>query len=336
MAEAFSLLGELKSAQGFFHAALMARRRALHLHEIASGPDSLAFARALLAVAAVLEDDLGDLDAAWPLYARSLALHETLLPADHLDLAKAQSALGGLFRVLGRLGEAAPLLERSLATTRAALPPRHPKVARSAANFAALLQDRGDAAAALPLFEEALAIEEVVYGPEHVEVASTLENLAGALEDFLEGAKNSTAATAEAAARAEGLRRRSLRIYELRLPASHAQLATSVSNLGLLLSRAPSSAARGEAPALVRRAWDIQEAAEPGGLLALNYKGNLGLVMVRAGAVEADHTAGWAFIREALAALKAAPHNLPAGDPWCVKFQAELVSCSSEEKEGHL
>ena len=328
MAEALALLGELKSMQGLPQEALSARQQALQLHEAASGPESLAVARALLAVATVLEDDMDDLEGSYPLCAQSVALHEALLPSDHLDLAKAQSALGGLLRMLGRLDEAAPLLERSLAAIRASLPPRHPKVARGAANYAALLQDRGDPGAAVPLFEEALAIEEVVYGPDHVEVASALENLAGAVEDLLEKTDTPPEAAKASKARAVELRRRSLAIYELRLPASHPQLATSLGNLGLLLSRAPSLAC--EAPALVQRAWAIQEAADPGGLLALNSKGNLGIVTVRAANTaaggEVKRTNGLALIREALAALKAAPHHLPADDSWCVKFETELLA----------
>jgi len=73
-----------------------------------------------------------------PLAQRVLAVQETVLGAEHPDVATALNNLAGLYRAEGRYPEAEPLYKRSLGIREKALGPDHPDVANSLNNLAAL------------------------------------------------------------------------------------------------------------------------------------------------------------------------------------------------------
>ena len=74
------------------------------------------------------------------LYLRALEIKETLLGADHPDVAFTLNNLGVFYRATGRAGEARRLLERALEIFQASLGGCHPNVAATLLNLAQALK----------------------------------------------------------------------------------------------------------------------------------------------------------------------------------------------------
>jgi tetratricopeptide (TPR) repeat protein len=81
-----------------------------------------------LAEEAELLEERGDVDASEALYLRALAIRETLLGLDHLDVAKTLTYLAGMFWSYGYDEEAEPLYRRALAINEKHLGSEHPDV----------------------------------------------------------------------------------------------------------------------------------------------------------------------------------------------------------------
>lgn len=167
--------------------------------------------------------EVGDLVAARPYYERALAIHQSVLPPDHPDLARSLINLGMLLRDQGDLAGARPHLEQALAILEQAQPPDLPELATSLNNLGMLLHDLGDLAGARPYYERAVAIRQVALGPDHAHVATSLANLGLLLQDQGDFA------------RARTYYERALAILERALPPDHPDLAHSLNNLGGLL-----------------------------------------------------------------------------------------------------
>jgi tetratricopeptide (TPR) repeat protein len=262
-------------------------KRALHLAEIAYGPEHTEVAATLNNLALALRD-LGEPAAARPLYERALHIIEAAYGPEHIEVATTLNHLARALRDIGEPAVARPLCERALRIDEAAYGPDHPEVATDLTNLARTLCDLGEPAAARPLCERALHIAETAYGSDHPHVAAALNHLALALHDLGEPATarpllaralrlNETAygprhpyvaATLNNLARAlcdlgdpasaRPLFDRALHIYETAYGPNHPHVATTLHNLaGVLHDLGESAVAR----PLLERALQIRETA---------------------------------------------------------------------------
>ncbi|MDX1647384.1 MAG: serine/threonine-protein kinase [Longimicrobiales bacterium] len=114
-------------------------------------------AEILTAVGNVYEN-LGALDSARAVFARSLALREETFGPSSLESSRGLSELGGLMIRTDELDEARALLERALAIRTDALPARHPDIAVDLGQLAQLAHRAGRLERSDSLFRAALAI----------------------------------------------------------------------------------------------------------------------------------------------------------------------------------
>jgi serine/threonine-protein kinase len=170
------------------------------------------------------------------------------------------SAIGAVYKRLGRYGDARPLLEEALATRRSIFGEEHDAVASSLGELASLEHLEGNYATAERLFREALAIQQALYPDGHVAVAEAKSELAAVLH---------TAGHAEEAAAHYA---EALPVYRRVLGTSHSQTADVLNNLGLLRKDLGDYAA---AEPLLREALRIRrrtlETRHPDIATSLNY-----------------------------------------------------------------
>ena len=82
----------------------------------------------------------GDAAGALWLYQQALAIKETVLGPDHVDVALTLNNLAVLYTSLGAYDEAAGCYRRALAIYEETLDPTHPKLVTCQANYADLLK----------------------------------------------------------------------------------------------------------------------------------------------------------------------------------------------------
>jgi len=124
----------------------------------------------------------GDYEQAEALFREALALRETALGRDSLEVAESLNNLAGAVRLQGRLGEAEEATREALAIRRARLSADHPLVTQSVSNLAVLHVAQGQLEQAEPLLRESIATNREVLGPNHPDLASDLSNLASTLQ----------------------------------------------------------------------------------------------------------------------------------------------------------
>jgi len=176
----------------------------------------------LLSYTAVVQKAAGALDKALPLAERALGLHEQLLGADHIHVARTANNLALILQALGRPAEARPLFERAVEIRVAVLGPDHPDVAGSLNNLGMALQGLGDRAAAQAAYERAVALHERIHEGDSPRLANPLTNL------MMIYAKDKRF---DAALRAG---ERALKIREATLGPDHPTTALSLNNLGIV------------------------------------------------------------------------------------------------------
>lgn len=183
---------------------------------------------------------------ALPLLKVGLAMRETLLGPDHLDVATSLNYLGEFFYRQAQYPATLPLFQRVLAIREQALGLHHPDTAYSLNNLGLLYQQQGLYSAALPLLQQALNIREQTLGPDHPDVAIGLDNLASLYNDQGQYAE------------ALPLAARALAIREQVLGPDHPYVAGSLSNLASLYRHQGQNA---EVLPLSQRALAIREQA---------------------------------------------------------------------------
>jgi tetratricopeptide (TPR) repeat protein len=157
--------------------------RAVHIGEIAHGPDHPHVAITLTNLAWVL-NDLDEPATARPLSERALHIYESAYGLNHPKVASALNIFAAALRTLGELATARGLLERALQIREGAHGPDHPEVAITLNHLALTLVDLGEPGTARRLLERALRIRETAYGPNHPQVAIALNSLALVLREL--------------------------------------------------------------------------------------------------------------------------------------------------------
>ncbi|MGJ4890965.1 CHAT domain-containing tetratricopeptide repeat protein [Bradyrhizobium sp. HKCCYLRH3099] len=194
-----------------------------------------------------------------PVYKRAVALYETALGLDSVEIAPALNNLAALYQRQQRYAEAEPLFVRALAIREKALGPGHPDVGQALNNLATLYERQDRHGDAEPLFKRALAIYRKVAGNDSAPVATLLNNLGQLTKS--DGRDRE----------AEPLIRQSLAIREKLLGPDHPDVARSLNNLADLKQRQQRA---DEAEPLFVRALAIRERAlgpdHPDAITALN------------------------------------------------------------------
>lgn len=208
-----------------------------------ASPASLA---AALGGLGLVEQTLGQYDAAQGHLERALALDEQRLGPLHPDVALDLSNLGDLFRSRGDFNRVLPLYQRALAIRRAALSPDHVDTANSLNKLAYALENLGQYEPSLELSRQALAMRERVLAPGHPFIASAKSSIGDTLRRL------------NRLDEALPLYEQALAIRRAALPAGHADTADTLHHLGWLLQL------RGDLPAAAqhyREALAIREEA---------------------------------------------------------------------------
>lgn len=194
-----------------------------------------------------------------PVYKRAVALYETALGLDSVEIAPALNNLAALYQRQQRYAEAEPLFVRALAIREKRLGASHPDVGQSLNNLATLYERQDRHADAEPLFKRALAIYRKAAGNDSAPVATLLNNLGQLTKS--DGRFD----------QAEPLIRQSLTIRDRLLGADHPDVARSLNNLADLKQR---QQRYDEAEPLFARALAIRERAlgpnHPDAVTALN------------------------------------------------------------------
>lgn len=160
----------------------LARARAYAERLKAGGADAGADYARMLGWQAYLLQVQGRFSDAEPLFQKSAAILEKVLPAAHPDIATSLNNLGFQYQVTDRLDEAESLYKRALALREKARPQNMLLVADSLNNLAQVLKLQGRMAEADTLLRRALELRAKQLPPTHVLIAQSLANLSGVLE----------------------------------------------------------------------------------------------------------------------------------------------------------
>jgi len=201
--------------------AVLARvgRRAL---ELVAGPADAASAE-VLADLARFAIDQGIYDVAEPLQRRVVALRAELLPATHLELAKARGNLGLVLLGKGAVAAARAELEAVVEVLTKTLPAEHADLQWARSNLALALRAGGDLRGARELLEQVLGVLEQTVGETDSDLSQARQSLGGVrfLLGDLPGAR--------------ALYEQDLRVRSATLPAGDRRLQTARANLAMVL-----------------------------------------------------------------------------------------------------
>ncbi len=137
-----------------------------------------------LAWLAAAHRDLGDYDAALPLYQRCLEARERLLGPEHPSTLTTVGNLGGLYRFKGDYEQAEAYYKRDLEASERLLGPEHPSTLITVGNLAGLLQDKGDYEQAESRYRRCLQGREHALGADHADTLTTAYILADLLSQL--------------------------------------------------------------------------------------------------------------------------------------------------------
>jgi tetratricopeptide (TPR) repeat protein len=117
-----------------------------------------------------------------PLFREALALAESTLGSDVLEVADLANGLAVTFKFSGRFDEAEELYRRALSVLERALGPEHPDVASIYHNLGGLEHARGNFAEAEPFARRSVEIREAAVAPDHPDLAADRAALAAILD----------------------------------------------------------------------------------------------------------------------------------------------------------
>ncbi len=129
---------------------------------------------------AIIEQELGELDASVATEQHAREIGERAVGTQHPMIGQMWNTSGGSLRSLGRYDEALVHFERALAIAEATNGPSSSEVAVILVNLATLWLDRGRPADAIPFLERASDINVAVHGPDHGRTAFGFARLGSA------------------------------------------------------------------------------------------------------------------------------------------------------------
>lgn len=161
--------------------ALAAAEQGADKAKAAVGEMSAEFARAL-SWQAYLQQLRGRLASAEPLFQKSLAIYEKVLPPGHPDIATAINNLGFHYQITDKLDLAETLYKRALEMREKALPADDARIADSLNNVAQVYKREGRVEEAEPLHKRALEIRAKALDPDDPLIAQSLTNIGSTIE----------------------------------------------------------------------------------------------------------------------------------------------------------
>ena len=165
---------------------------------------------------------LGAFDKAIGYYEQALAIRQSVLPTNHMDIAISLNNLGITWQYKGDYDKAIGYYEQALAIWQSVLPTNYPFIATSLNNLGGAWHHKGDYDKAVGYYEKALAIRQSVLPSNHPDIANSLNNLGGAWHYKGDYDK------------AIGYHKKSLAIWRSILPTDHPDIAGSLNNLGTI------------------------------------------------------------------------------------------------------
>jgi tetratricopeptide (TPR) repeat protein len=279
-------IAELFAEAGLYREPLL-KLRALSLELEESSDDRSEEAMlSSLAGLANAHRDLGQYDAALPLYQRCLEAKELLLGPEHPSTLISIGNLAGLFNDKGDFEQAEKYYLRDLEASERLLGPEHPSTLTTVGNLAGLFHDKGDFEQAEAFYKRCLEARERLLGPEHPDTLITVGNLG--LLYYNKGDYE----------QAEAFYKRALEGCERLLGPEHPDTLATVGNLGLLYSNKGNYE---QAEAYYRRDLESsQRLLGPEHPDTLTTVGNLGLLYSNKG----DYEQAEAFYKRALEAIE--------------------------------
>jgi tetratricopeptide (TPR) repeat protein len=234
--------------------------------ESSVGGESETYARALGAVAS-FHSELGDYDAAEPLFVEAIEKLGRAIGETHPDVLTTIDLMGILQHRIGDEASAEEYVRRARAGRERVLGPRHPDTLQSSINLAAVLARKGSYRKARALVQQTLDAYTDTLGPDHPFCFACLCNLG-----VLYG-KTSDYATAES------LQRRALAGLQRVLGPEHPDTLQILGSLGITLGKSGDEHRQAEAEMLLRQSLLGSERLygrdHPGTLLAMGSLGAL-------------------------------------------------------------
>jgi len=169
-------LGGVEHARGRFVDGEIYARRSVQIRETVLGPDHVAVAADLAALAALVQEQqrFGEAE---KLYRRVIAIFEAAFGPIHYELGVNYNNLAALHAARGNRREAENLYQRALDIKQRLLGHNHPDVAMTLHNLAVLYTQQGDDDRARDLFARAVGIFESSLGPDHPKTARSRTEL---------------------------------------------------------------------------------------------------------------------------------------------------------------
>uniref|UniRef100_A0A8D1YQL9 Nephrocystin-3 n=1 Tax=Sus scrofa TaxID=9823 RepID=A0A8D1YQL9_PIG len=160
--KSFKIRQKATRRKGNLYGFALLRRRALQLEELTLGKDTPDNARTLneLGVLYYLQNNLGKLDKAVPLYELAVEIRQKSFGPKHPSVATALVNLAVLYSQMKKHIEALPLYERALKIYEDSLGRMHPRVGETLKNLAVLSYEEGDFEKAAELYKRAMEIKE--------------------------------------------------------------------------------------------------------------------------------------------------------------------------------
>ena len=193
LATLYHNMGGIEHARGRYAAGEPHARRSVALREAELGPDHVAVAADVAALAAIVEGR-GRLDEAAALYERALRVFRRKLGGKSAEVALNLASLAALRQEQGRRVEARRLYARAIALQQRVFGPGHPEVALTLNNLAMLARDEDDLPRAASLYKRALATFRRVLGDRHPHTRLARANLRGVTAERARDARRRRAA----------------------------------------------------------------------------------------------------------------------------------------------
>ena len=173
LCDAIEIAGDISQAAGQLQDALAGFEESYGLARRHTFTPSAA---RLAAKLALLQDHLGNPDAAREYYEQAISLYGEL--RDHSQHVMLLNQLGALCRRQGDLAAAERHYDKAMHVAMSVHGPNHPEVATAANNLGVAFTDMQDFERAESLHMQALSIREKSFGAMHPEVAQSMANLA--------------------------------------------------------------------------------------------------------------------------------------------------------------
>jgi tetratricopeptide (TPR) repeat protein len=175
LARAYTQAGRLSDAVSWLEAAL---------DDVAeSGPQADSKRIWFLNSLGIMYDQQTKFDMAVTIQMRALALQQTRLDPDHLDIVWTKNELGRVYRHLWRLSDAEQMHLEALTTLEKQVPESDPHVVWTKNTLARTYRFLGRLDQSLKLHEEALTVQTATIGPNHCHTLWTLSDIARCFRD---------------------------------------------------------------------------------------------------------------------------------------------------------